>query len=183
MSVHEIRLQSELGAMQKFRSQVVTWETVGSTMPPDTYRITYHLRSIIALEDSTPIYRDRHQIEVHLPPKYPRCPPSVHIITRPYVYHPNVYKSGRVCIEDRWKPVGMYLDTICELVGQMIAYQKVNLGSPANPDAQLMAWVHANQDNASLIPTDKSQIRLPEVKDTIVWGETAATPKSRIEWS
>jgi len=106
----------------------------------------------------------------------------VNVISQPYVLHPNIYKSGRVCIEDRWKPVGMYLDTICELVGQLVAYQKMNLSSPANPDTVLMAWVEANRHNPAVIPTDSVQIRLPQVEDAIVWGREEDVPLPRIQW-
>jgi hypothetical protein len=168
--------------MQKFRSQVVAWKTVGASNPADTYCITYRLRSIVGLENGKPLYQSEHQVEIHLPPKYPRCPPTVRVTTRPFVLHPNVYRSGRVCIEDRWKPVGMYLDTICELVGQLIAYQKMNLQSPANPNSELIKWIGINRHNSAMIPTDPAQIRLPEIQDTIVWGSKNQTPPPRIQW-
>jgi len=182
MNVHEARLQAEYEAMQNFRSQVVTWDVVDSTHPPDTYRFTYHLRSIVGFEDDTPIYCDRHDVKVHFPPNYPRCPPTVRMVSNPCVLHPNIYASGRVCIEDRWKPVGMYLDTICELVGQLIAYQKMNLSSPANRDDNLLAWVGRNRHKPEVIPTDPSQIKLPQVEDAIVWGREENVPGSRIQW-
>ena len=96
MNVQEARLQAEYQAMQKFRSQVVTWETSSTNDPPDTYRITYHLRSVVGFDTETPRYRSRHQVEVHLPPDYPRCPPIVNVIRQPCVLHPNIYTSGRV---------------------------------------------------------------------------------------
>jgi ubiquitin-protein ligase len=154
MNVHQARLQAEYEAMQKFRSQVVTWETLGDSRPPDTYTFTYYVRSIVGFENDAPIYRDRHKVKVHLPPNYPRCPPAVRVVSQPYVLHPNIYPSGRVCIEDRWKPIGMYLDTICELVGQLIAYQKMNLSSPANSGDTLLAWVKPNRQNPEMIPNE-----------------------------
>ena len=182
MNVHEARLQAEHEAMQKFRSRVVTWEAVGTSDPPDTYKITYRLRSVVKFNGDTPIYRSQHQAEIYLPPNYPRCPPTVNMISKPYVLHPNIYNSGRVCIEDRWKPVGMYLDTICELVGQLIAYQKMNLRSPANRDQVLMTWVEANRHDFTVIPTDSAQIRLPQVENVIVWGSEEDVPLPRIQW-
>jgi ubiquitin-protein ligase len=182
MNVHEVRLQAEYEAMQELRSQVATWEVIGSSNPPDTYRFSYHLRSIVGFEDDMPVYRDRHTVKVHLPPNYPRCPPTVRLVSKPYVLHPNIYISGRVCIEDRWKPVGMYLDTICELVGQLIAYQKMNLSSPANRDDTLFAWVERNRHDPDVIPTDSARIRLPQVKDAIVWGCEEAPSEPRIRW-
>jgi len=181
MNVHEARVQAEHQAMRKFRSQVVTWETVGTTDPPDTYMVTYRLRSVVSFDGDTPHYRSQHQVEIHLPPNYPRCPPTVHVVSTPYVLHPNIFKSGRVCIEDRWKPVGMYLDTVCELVGQLISYQKMNLESPANRDPILIAWVEASRHNTAVIPTDPVQIRLPLVEDAIIWGREDAPPP-RIQW-
>lgn len=182
MSVHEARLWAEYEALQKFRSRVVTWEPIGYSKPPDVYRVTYQLRSLVGFEGSTPIFKTGHEVEIELSPDYPRCPPVVWIISRPIVLHPNIWTQGRVCIEDRWKPVGMYLDTICELVGKMIAYQTVNIYSPANRDPRLLDWVRANQDNPRYIPTDNSQIRLPAPEDTIVWGSEVEAPPWQIIW-
>jgi len=182
MNVHEARLRAEYQAMQEFRSRVVTWRVVGTSDPPDTYEVTYHLRSVVGFDGDTPIYRSQHQVEIYLPPDYPRSPPVVNMISQPYVLHPNIFTSGRVCIEDRWKPIGMYLDTICELVGQLIAYQKVNIRSPANSDPVLLAWVEANCDDSTVIPTDHAQIRLPSVEDAIVWGREEEIPLPRIQW-
>jgi len=181
MGVHEARLWAEYEAMQEFRSRVVEWEVVGDRSPPDTYLITYRLRSLVGFEDDNPVFKTGHRVRIELPSEYPRCPPVVRVVSRPLVLHPNIWSNGRVCIEDRWKPVGMYLDTICELVGKIIAYQTINTHSPANANGQLLAWVEANRDNPDRIPTDKSKIRLPAPEDTIVWGEEE-TVSQRIAW-
>lgn len=191
MGVRELRLEADHEAMVGFHSRVLSWTICGDSDPPDTYRITYLLRSIVGFKNGTPIYRSRHEVDISLPEEYPRRPPIVNLVTRPYVLHPNIYTSGRFCIEDRWRPVGMYLDTVCELVGQLIAYQKMNLRSAANRDSQLLAWLDANQGNPDLVPTDPSQIRLPDPLESIVWGFEAEprpgrqeppAPRQRIEW-
>jgi len=191
MGVRELRLEAEYEAMQGFHSDVLEWEAVGHNVPPDTYHITYQIRSIIGFEGGEPVYRSRHQVEIQFPSTYPRTPPIVNMITKPYVLHPNIFKGGKVCIEDRWRPVGMYLDTVCELVGQLIAYQKWNVNSPAHRHAEMLAWLDAHQQDEDVIPTDNRQIRLPAPADTIVWGvaaeeEPPSTPPSprpaRIQW-
>jgi ubiquitin-protein ligase len=182
MGVHELRLEAEHKAMKEFRSRVVNWTCVGYNDPPDTYRFTYQLRSIVGFDGGKPVYGNRHEVKVRFPSDYPRRPPNVELVSRPYALHPNIYSSGRVCIEDRWRPVGMYLDTVCELVGQLLAYQKMNTQSPANSDPELMAWVEANSHRPDLIPTDKAQIRLPDPVSSIVWGTEHKAPRRRIEW-
>lgn len=182
MSVHERRLQAEFEAMQAFRSHVMSWEVANGSSPPNSYIVTFRLRSIVGFVDGEATYQDLHKVSVELPPEYPRSPPVVSITSKPLVLHPNVYSNGRVCIEDRWKPVGMYLDSICEHVGKIIAYQIINTESPANRDSRVLAWVSANRNNARLIPTDGRQIRLPAAADMIVWGQADDSPPPRIQW-
>ena len=76
----------------------------------------------------------------------------------------------------------MYLETICELVGQLVAYQKMNTQSRANRDPVLMAWVEAHRHDPAVIPTDPTQIRLPLIEEASVWGREEDAPLVRIQW-
>lgn len=45
------------------------------------------------------------RLELFLPAEYPMVPPKVRFLTR--VYHPNVDKIGRICLDilkDKWSP-------------------------------------------------------------------------------
>ena len=178
MGVRESRLRSEYKAMQEFRTRVVAWQTIGNNDPPDVYHFTYKLKSIVGFKkNGTPTYHTGFKVEIRFPPNYPRSKPDVRLINKPWPVHPNIWVDGRFCLEgtQHWIPgIGVSLDSICQMVGEIIAFQEVYLGSPANNDAILKSWVQKNlkfQGIASVTnPVDPTPIRLPDVQDAIRWG-------------
>lgn len=190
MSVREDRLQAEYNAMKKFRSKVVSWETVGNHNPPDVYHFTYDLRSVVGFSNGKPKFHKGFKVEVKFPSDYPRGKPEVRLISKPYPYHPNIWKSGRFCLEgtQHWIPgIGVPLDWICQMVGEMIAFQEVYLDSPANGDRTLRNWVKDTRNFRSVSkvanPVDPSPIRLPDLEDAISWGDdSSALPRERIQF-
>lgn len=180
MGVREDRLRADYEAIRRFRSHVVRYQVISRTDPPEVYRIYYDLKSLVSLQGGVPHFKRGHEVKIEYPPDYPRARPSVRVISSPPPLHPNIWKDGRVCIEDRWIPgIGIPLDGICELVGKIIAYQEYNLGSPANGDRQLVEWIEAHRDQ---LPLDSVQIRLPDVSDAVQWGdeEYLLPPSARI---
>jgi hypothetical protein len=181
MGVREDRLQSEYDSMQKFRSDVVTWEPVGKIRPPDHYRISYNLRSIIDLNDAgQPQIEHRVWIvEIRMPANYPWGKPEAFFVGDT-VYHPNVWKIGDICIEDEYQAgIGVPLDVLCEHIGKMIAYQEYNLGSPANDDWRLIDWLTRSGETS--LPTDDRRIRKIEAdarKARISFGDTSHSSES-----
>lgn len=191
MSVREDRLWSEFKAMKKFRSQVVSWETGVNYEPPDVYRITYNLKSLIGFNrDGSPKYHTGFIVEVQLPPDYPRGEPKVRPISDPRPYHPNIYHNDpRFCIDgnEHLRPgIGISLDRLCEMIGKTIAFQEINLGSCANFDPMLINWVKQKfRFEADVIvsnPIDPSPIRLPDLADAIRFGNEQTEPRSRIQF-
>jgi ubiquitin-protein ligase len=184
MSVREDRLWAEYDAMKKFRSQVVTWETVGNNRPPDVYLFTYHLKSIVGFSGGKPKYHTGFKVQVSFPPDYPRGKPDVWLASEPYPFHPNIWRSGHFCLEgtQHWIPgIGVPLDWICQMVGEMIAFQEVYLGSPANGDSTLKNWVKRSLSFRSPSkvsnPVDPAPIRLPDLEDAISWGSEPSPPR------
>lgn len=192
MSVREDRLRAEHNAMKKFRSRVVTWETIGNSNPPDVYHFTYNLKSIISIRNGDPQYHKGFKIEVRFPPDYPRKSPEVRLISKPWPFHPNIWvQDGRFCLEgtQHWIPgIGVPLESICQMVGEIIAFQEVNLKSPANGDSALRDWVVKNLriENVATVtnPVDSSPIRLPDAVDAIKWGgdDSSSKPAPRIKF-
>jgi ubiquitin-protein ligase len=162
--VRAARLKSEFEAMQNFSSDVLRWEAIGKKIPPDHYRLLYDLTSISGMEpnDTPQIVRKVWMVEVLLPPNYPWGKPEVRFVGD-QILHPNVWVNGDVCIEDKYQAgIGIPLDSLCEHIGQIIAYQKCNLNSPANANKDLQLWIRS-QSNQQL-PTDSRQIRLSRIE-------------------
>lgn len=192
MSVRDDRLRSEHNAMKKFRSQILTWETVGGNNPPDKYHLEYKLKSITGFNgDSQPLFHTGFKVEVNFPPDYPRSKPDVRLISQPWPYHPNIWaQDGRFCLEgtQHWIPgIGVPLDSICQMVGEIIAFQEVYLRSPANPNTTLADWIGNNLQFEGVAkvanPIDPTPIRLPDVEDAIRWGNDGPSkPGPRIRF-
>ena len=55
--------------------------------------------------EDTPYRGGLFQLEMFLPSDYPMTPPKIRFLTK--VYHPNVDKVGRICLDilkDKWSP-------------------------------------------------------------------------------
>lgn len=192
MGVREDRLRAEYDAMKEFRSQVVKWKTVGYGSPPDHYHITYNLKSIIGFKHGEPQYHKGFTIEIRFPPEYPRRSPEVRPLNEPRPFHPNIWlpgNGGHFCLEgtQHWIPgIGVSLDSICQMIGEIIAFQHVNLNSPANNDKTLRDWVESNLHIINKVavtnPVDPSSIRLPDLADSIRWGGEPSSKSDRINF-
>lgn len=190
MGVREDRLRAEHSAMQKFRSNVVTWRVVGSDNPASTYHITYDLKSIVGFSgNGTPKYHKGFDVEVRFPGDYPRGKPEVRLLKKPWPVHPNIWSDGRFCLEgtQHWIPgIGVPLDALCYMIGEIIAFQEVNRKSPANGDGKLDEWILNNLEFNSATkvanPVDPSPIRSADVEDAIRWGAKSTDNKPRIRF-
>lgn len=169
MGVREERLLAEFEAIKRFRSKTMTWEAARGN-PPDEYRFTYALKSIVVFNNKAPVFHKGFVVEVKFPLEFPRKQPIVRLVGEPKPFHPNIWADGRFCLEgsQHWIPgIGVPLDSLCQMVGEIIAFQTFNLDSPANNDRTLRDWLLSNAHN---LPIDNSAIRLPDIEDTIRWG-------------
>lgn len=192
MSVREQRLRSEYENLRKMRSKVVSWMLVGDSKIPDRYEFTFKLKSIIGINTGKAVFHDLYKVLVEFGSDYPRVKPEVRLISsqRPWPIHPNIFRDGRFCLEgdQNWIPgVGVPLDSIIQMVGEILAYQEVNVRSPANADPILLEWIKKNlfyetgSNTKIKNPIDSSPIRLPDIDDLVKWGgDDQDTPPTRI---
>ncbi len=192
MSVREDRLWAEYQTIKKWRSHVVTWRTIGNSNPPYFYEFFFDLKSIIGFDSNgKPVFHKGFKVTVEFDGDYPREKPIVRfdIKAKPWPLHPNIWKSGVVCLEgtQNWIPgIGAPIDSICQMVGEIIAFQEVYIQSPANPDDQLIKWIERNlkfeegTKNRVKNPVDPSLVRLPDLEDVIAWGDDSPRTQGRI---
>lgn len=183
MDVKEERLQSEYETIKKWRSDVVSWKSIGDADPPEHYEIFYNLKSIIGFDKAgEPIHHTGFKVLIKYDGDIPRVGPVIRfdIKTKPWPFHPNIWTDGVVCTEGtvNWLPgTGVPIDSICQMVGEIIAFQEVNINSPANTDEQLTTWVEKNlvfengAETKVRNPVDNSTVRLPDSDDVITWGD------------
>lgn len=183
MGVREDRLFAEYASMKKWRSDVVSWKTIGNSNPPDKYEFRYNLTSIVGFDtNSKPILHKGFTVLVEFPLNYPRIKPEINLDmkSKPWPFHPNIFwKEGVFCLEgtQHWIPgIGVSITSMCQMMGEMIAFQEVFIKNPANSNEVLLNWVEKNLRleegtlNKIKNPIDSSVIRLPDIEDTLVWG-------------
>lgn len=76
----------------------------GISATPYQDNLRYFAVAIEGPEDS-PYENGVFQLELFLPSDYPMAPPKVRFLTK--IYHPNVDKLGRICLDilkDKWSP-------------------------------------------------------------------------------
>jgi ubiquitin-protein ligase/DNA-directed RNA polymerase subunit RPC12/RpoP len=120
--------------------------------PPEQYRLVYKVQSLDRDPKGKPAPRDEHEVEIDLPPEYPKLPPRCRMRTT--VFHPNIDPST-VCVGDHWT-AGERLVDLCVRIGEMLAYQAYNIRSPL--DAEAAMWADLNGDK---LPTDPRDLRPP----------------------
>lgn len=178
MNDRENLLWAGYNQMKEIRSNVVVWKTIGDSNPPDTYHVTYNLKSLIGFDaDDQPLYHKGFSVEIVFPMEYPRISPDVRFINKPMIYHPNIWVDGRFDSgffygengESILDPVkGIEFDLLCQVVGEVIAFQLVNLYTPANGSITLLDWAKDNlhfKDKTRVVnPIDPTPILLPDIK-------------------
>lgn len=121
-------------------------------MPPEAYRITFHIKGLYVSTTGEILERDVHHLEVNLSLGYPRRAPQCRMLAP--VFHPN-FDEASVCIGDFWA-ASEGLDDLVVRIGRMIAYQEYNTKSPLNGLAAKWASQHVD-----LLPIDPRNIAPP----------------------
>ncbi len=115
-------------------------------MPPEVYHVTYHLKSIIGIdEQQIPIYDQKHEIEISLPREYPIKSPKCKVLTN--IWHPNIKSDGqykgRICSNTKEFGKLYNLDLLILRIQQILEYKNyhaVNV-APYPEDEKVARWV------------------------------------------
>lgn len=84
--------------------RLIAEPVAGISATPYQDNLRYFAVAIEGPADS-PYERGVFQLELFLPADYPMAPPKVRFLTK--IYHPNVDKLGRICLDilkDKWSP-------------------------------------------------------------------------------
>jgi ubiquitin-protein ligase/uncharacterized Zn-finger protein len=115
-------------------------------------------------------------LKISLPAKYPLSghPPTA-IITTPII-HPNIYKSGLICLGQQ-ESVTAGLDLLVRRIVQIITFDPtvLNENSPANAEA--LSWYQKTKKlYPKNFPSDQLSLFAPSSKPTISWNNVSNHP-------
>ena len=140
-------------------SDVIEWEvqsTVGSLRIPTVYHVTYHLRTITAIDDEAqPVYGNRHVMELTIPTRYPLVPAS--IFMRTDVWHPNIQSVGRfkgkICGNVDSYGIDYSLRQLVLRVGEILQYKNylADFVPPYPEDPKVAEWVKAYGEPRNIV--------------------------------
>lgn len=154
---------------QMLTLRLANWPVIQITgtagMPPEIYRIAYHLKGLYVAANGQILERLAHVMEINLSLGYPRRAPQCRMLTP--VFHPN-FDDAQVCIGDFWA-ASEGLDDLIVRIGRMICYQEYNTKSPLNGLAA--KWV---EQNAALLPVDTRNVAPPAASKPAENGEARA---------
>lgn len=89
---------------------------------------------------------------IELTARYPFSQPKVTF--NPVVFHANVFRSGLVCLGDKWMPTE-FLDLLVKRLIRILVFDSsvININSPANKEAALW-YFSEKRTNPTLFPTE-----------------------------
>lgn len=140
------RLLGDALEMQNVRCSFIDWQTEGE--PVCAYLVTYQFRSLV----SETVWRDVHHVRFELGPMYPLRAPTVVMLDKPPVFHPNVFSNGKICISPAsWNPTEGLGSVVIRVAKMLLYFDTVtNPASAANSTAA--GWYRAHQ---SSLPFDR----------------------------
>jgi ubiquitin-protein ligase len=136
----ERRIIADFNELRSIVSPHISVVPVGAE-PPESYRVTYHLRGVTLGMDGQPAISDRQQVLFRLGPTYPREGPL--LVAETAIFHPNVPAAigHEFSLYERWTPADSLWDVMVTMAG-LIQFQRYDVDQAQNPSAA--AWVTAN---------------------------------------
>lgn len=150
MNIREQRLANDYRALQRlcaFNEPVKVKIVEKRGHPPDYYLLQLsNCKGVESVSGSdTPKYRTEHTIEIRdFPLQYGEPGELPTVIIKPYIFHPNVYLSGKICFDgDDKNALIQPLDFIVERVISVIQYENLRFGNETNENAR--TWANRNK--------------------------------------
>lgn len=164
-----VRLSAELAELEQIRCPAIAFRRPGA-IPFTRLYVTYHIRSVVGLDaQGEPLYRDRHDLVIDIPPEYPELAPVVRMVAgSPPPFHPNFWSHGAnyglVCTHGGGIALADPGETLALLVvrvGQMLQYDPQLIQVHQGPNDEAARWYHAHRNQPGLFPTDRQVLPLP----------------------
>ncbi len=110
---------------------------------PTKYEVDYFVKSIIGINaDQSPIYGEKHTVEISFPAKFPLETYIAKTTTK--VWHPNIrWEGGRICVNNRRFGSGYDLFWLLVRIGEIIQYKNYLAENvkPFPEDPTVAKWV------------------------------------------
>lgn len=145
----DVRLAGEhlaLAGMLEKTNKITYQVTSGSRVPPESYMIGYHVKSIVGInEDQSPIYGDYHEVEITFPAGYPLTA-AAKCYTKTPVWHPNIKWDGRfkgrICGNTREFGKLYFLNMLVVRIGEILQYKNYHAEqtAPFPEDESVARW-------------------------------------------
>ena len=143
------RMATEHIELTEFDSDAIDVKPIAVVSPlkiPVKYLITYHLRTIVGIEeDLQPIFGNEHQVEITLPKRYPL--ESAKIYTKTPVWHPNIQFHGkfvgRICGNTTNFGKGFSLKQLVLRIEEILRYKNYHAEHthPFPEDGKVADWI------------------------------------------
>jgi ubiquitin-protein ligase len=133
------RLQKDLEGMEGLRRQ--SGRMLDFSVYSDLEHYNVRINGVPGIKGTTArnkVITDSYEFDIELPAEYSDHKPNV-TFEEP-LFHPNCWPSGILCFD--WTPSTSLRDLVIDVV-RFINYQRVNLGSIANPNAG--EWYRKNE--------------------------------------
>lgn len=141
-SVRSRRLGSDFDAVMKITEQsngrLVVESTAGT--PPDTYRLLFNCKSVVAEKDGEATFATTHHVRVYLPAAYPAIAPVATVLTP--VLHPHIWPNRTVCLGP-WNPAEK-LDSVVRRIASMLVYDPTSFNWRSVADESIVPWAQRN---------------------------------------
>lgn len=143
------RMAKEHLAIAEMKSDRIKWrvkEKVTHLNIPNKYEVDFFVKSIVGINtDLSPIYSNKHTVEIELPTNFPRDSFKAKTLTN--IWHPNIKwegpTKGRICMNNRKLGKSYDLYWLVLRLGEIIQYKNYwaeNL-PPYPEDAKVAKWI------------------------------------------